>query len=81
MCQVKGPSDYFFPPPNFIDDSLLFIVLLAKLNFDFTEAAVLAAKRNDNVQRKFHLSMLPVTHAVVFLFLQRAPETMLTLSA
>lgn len=56
----QRPTDYFFPlPPNFIDDSLLFIVLLAKneLNFDFTEAAVLAAKRNDNVQRN-DLSML-----------------------
>lgn len=65
----QRPTDYFFSlPPNFIDDSLLFIVLLAKneLNFDVTEAAVLAAKRNDNVQRN-DLSML-LLHAVVFCF-------------
>ena len=59
MYQVKDPLITLPPhpprPQDFSDDSYLFIVHLriiwvrTELNFDFTETAFLAAKRNDNI--------------------------------
>lgn len=60
----QRPTDYFFPSLQiFIDDSLLFIVLLAKneLNFDFTETAVLAAKEKRQCSKEQSLMLLCYT--------------------
>ena len=53
MCQVKGPLIILFSSLQILLMTLcclLFIWSRTELNFDFTEAAVLADKRNDSVQ-------------------------------